>query len=143
MLVKTGNLYKKGAGGPGLFQRQNWKPRCFKLTHDALYYYDYNSGTLKGTIDLSSCKDDGAVHVLARDCAKKTKASAWRFAIDTPTRRWFFAADTEADMLAWTAAIRQVIQLQKKASPAIKEATPVDKPARLAPIHPSTTGPCA
>ncbi|KAF0701018.1 Aste57867_8464 [Aphanomyces stellatus] len=108
-MIKTGTLFKKGAGG-GLFQRQNWKPRYFKLTKDALFYYDYDSGMQKGTIDLTSCGRK-ALEVMPADSKKtgRSESSEWRLAINTPGRRWLLAAESEEEMHAWVQAIDGVL----------------------------------
>ncbi|ETW07154.1 hypothetical protein H310_01783 [Aphanomyces invadans] len=141
MLIKTGNLFKQGGGRPGRFQRKNWKPRCFKLTTEALDYYDYKSGQLKGTIDLTACLGPQAIEVMPTDCARKSLFSTtpmWRMAIQTRTRRWFLAADTEAILVEWADALVMVLgKLQ------LRQTTPPLSPSAAASRDIAVTQPCA
>ncbi|KAF0701019.1 Aste57867_8465 [Aphanomyces stellatus] len=95
-----------------------------------LAYYDYKSGTLKGQVNLA----EGDVEVLPTDCLKARNefnpSSEWRLAINTPARRLFVAADSEAHMYEWADAIRGVIRknmeqrLEKTNSTALADQSP-------------------
>ncbi|ETV86440.1 hypothetical protein H257_01635 [Aphanomyces astaci] len=99
--VRTGMLYKKGKRGL-VFGRANWKPRFFVLTSKALRYYASATGSLKGVVDLTACGPHD-IQAMPQDCPKTgtSSASIWRIAIQTPTRRFFLAAQTSHDMDAW------------------------------------------
>ncbi|KAH9180161.1 hypothetical protein AeNC1_017196 [Aphanomyces euteiches] len=114
-IIKTGVAFKKGSGA-GLFHRQNWKQRYLVLTLDALYYYDQeHHGHLKGCIDLSTC-DMESLEVMPADCVKTghSAASEWRVAIQTPDRRFVFAAPCEKDMREWVFALTSVLRANER-----------------------------
>ncbi|KDO18418.1 hypothetical protein SPRG_15585 [Saprolegnia parasitica CBS 223.65] len=107
--VKTGFLFKRGAGG--LFGRKNWKPRYFELTDSTLRYYSYQKGKKKGELRLDGIGRD-AIEVMPAD-SKKTgtsKSTIWRIAIQTPKRRLLLAASTEYEMNEWIYALSRVVK---------------------------------
>ncbi|KAH9151789.1 hypothetical protein LEN26_003775 [Aphanomyces euteiches] len=107
----TGVFYKKGSG-QGFFHRQNWKRRAFQLTHTELNYYDIDQATkLRGTLDLTSCSL-ADLQVMPADCKKtgRTPATQWRVAIQTPSRRFVFAAETENEMQKLVQALQTIFE---------------------------------
>ncbi|KAH9187654.1 hypothetical protein AeNC1_010369 [Aphanomyces euteiches] len=114
MVIKEGSLFKKGAGD-GLLSRKNWKPRYFRLTDRSLEYYCTHTGQQKGCIDLSQCNVD-SLQVMPPDCIKtgSSDSTMWRLAINTLSRRFFVAADSETTMHEWAFALLDVFQANEK-----------------------------
>ncbi|EQC26377.1 hypothetical protein SDRG_15788 [Saprolegnia diclina VS20] len=107
-VVKAGVLFKKGSGG-GLLKRKNWKPRYFELTQNALRYFTFQDGEVKGEIMLKTCGED-VLEIMPAD-SMKTGGSAstiWRIAINAPSRRLLIAAGTEHEMNDWVDALLAV-----------------------------------
>ncbi|KAH9126123.1 hypothetical protein AeMF1_003404 [Aphanomyces euteiches] len=112
---KRGLLFKKGSG-QGLLNRQNWKRRVFELTRTELNYYDTNkSSTLKGSLDLTTCRV-ADLEIMPADCTKtgNSDSSEWRIAIQTPSRRFVFATATEDEMHEWATALRAIFAANER-----------------------------
>jgi hypothetical protein len=132
VVIKTGVLFKKGAGG-GLLKRQNWKPRYFVLTPTVLRYYTCEGGELKGEIHIKMCGEN-ALEIMPTD-SMKTGASAstvWRIAINSPNRRLLMAASNEREMNEWIDAVLSVFRANITGSSHVQKSgtiiTPQDMP---------------
>ncbi|XP_055626931.1 protein daughter of sevenless [Toxorhynchites rutilus septentrionalis] len=96
--------------------RARWRRRWFTLKQGELpgqyfleYYTDRKCRKLKGIIDLDQCEQVDAGLRLDRQKEKY----AHMFDVKTPTRTYYLAADTEADMRGWVECICQVCNLQE------------------------------
>ncbi|KAF0720442.1 Aste57867_319 [Aphanomyces stellatus] len=109
---RDGYVHKKGSKR-GVFGRANWKRRYMILLGTKLHYYTEDKKTLKGTVDLSQSKMEDIVR-MPRDCFKtgRSDASVWRVCVQTPDRRFYFAANSIDDMDGWVRALRFVVQKQ-------------------------------
>ncbi|OQS04904.1 hypothetical protein THRCLA_20765, partial [Thraustotheca clavata] len=110
-LIKSGYLFKRGAGG--VFGRKNWKPRYFELTKTHLKYCRYPNGKKKGELCIISLNAK-SIDIMPNDSIKtgKSKSSIWRFAIRTPKRRLLLAAASEQEMNQWIDAFFSLFPTQ-------------------------------
>ncbi|KAH9105599.1 hypothetical protein LEN26_002621 [Aphanomyces euteiches] len=84
--------------------------RATKSAGTTLSYYTPLDGKLKGSLDIRDCSPRD-IQIMPSDCLKtrRSNASIWRIAIQTPGRRFIMAARSENDMLDWANAFDSVI----------------------------------
>jgi hypothetical protein len=80
------------------------------LTAQRIYYFDREGGELRGLVDLTQCQIED-IEVMPSDCMKtgRSASSIWRFAINSPTRRFLFAALSEYEMNIWVQSVVQAL----------------------------------
>jgi hypothetical protein len=92
---KSGYLYKRG-------QYFGWEKLFILLESEFLHYGDTPNKSFKGVVILKGARVDHSPATLAK--------RAHCFAIETLNRTFYFAADTEEEMVDWIVAIMAVIK---------------------------------
>ncbi|ETV91202.1 hypothetical protein H310_14202 [Aphanomyces invadans] len=104
-------------GAGVLSHRYTWTPRHCCLTKNGLRYYTHEGGALKGTIHLTTCTLQ-SFEVMPVDCPNtgRSVATGWRFAIQTPAKRYILAAMSERDLYGWLHALKGVVVMLNEES---------------------------
>jgi len=92
-ILLRGYLLKRGG------RIQSWKRRWFELTGlGRLSYFESEGGKLLGQYSVINCK------VAATPTDKADRQNS--FSVETPTRTWYYVADTGKGMKDWMAALK-------------------------------------
>lgn len=100
MWIKEGSMTKMGD------VRQNWKERWFRLAPGYLFYFKSPKDAPKkqlGVVDLTSTPE------FSITVTRSTKKPVGCFAVNTPSREWFFTATSEKEANEWIQAISSAI----------------------------------